>query len=71
MTKIKHFLTVQEDNITSRDTNQSKSKNSFECMECNMKFDTEKRLVTHFRKAHPTKKGYEEINPSWHEPVSY
>lgn len=41
------------------------------CPKCNMKFDTEKRLVTHFRKAHPTKKGYEEINPSWREPVSY
>lgn len=46
-------------------------KNKFPCVKCNMTFNSQKRLDTHFDKAHPVKKGYEEINPNWNEPVSY
>jgi len=46
-------------------------KTMFKCEICDMTFASQERLERHFNKAHPVKKGYEEINPSWNEPVSY
>lgn len=41
------------------------------CPNCNLKFSENIRFERHIKKAHPVKQGYEELNPHWHESVSY
>lgn len=39
------------------------------CPKCEMIFVSQERVEKHYAKDHPVKKGYEEINPNWNEPV--
>ena len=40
------------------------------CIKCEMKFSSNQRLERHYKKAHPIKKGYEQLS-GWREPVTF